>query len=540
MRARDETRDTVDDFLALPVLVERRAAEHPARLFLQEAEGEGMTYADADADARRWAAAYRALGVGPGDHVLTLLPTGVASVSSWLGLGWLRAVEVTAHTEYRGAMLDYVVGDSGARLAIVAHRYLDHLVGVEAVAGLEAVVVADADGPFAPLACPVLGGEAFFAGADGDAPLDTTAPPGPWDIACIIYTSGTTGPSKGVVVPWGQLHASSPLEWSSGAAEECQYVPYPMYHVAGKAPVYLMARLGGCAVLRAGFRGPDFWDDIRRHRCTVTILAGTMPGFLLHQEARADDADNPLRVAIMAPVIPEFGRFAERFDVEIRTGFNMTEISLPLLFADGIPDHQSCGAVRQGYPGYEVRVVDAHDLEVPPHTAGELVVRTAVPWTLNAGYWGKAEATAAAWRNGWFHTGDAFTYDEARHYFFVDRMKDTIRRRGENISSFEVEAIVAGHPAVAECAAVAVPAELGEDEVLVVVVPRPGQRVEPAELVEFLAPQMPRFMVPRYVIVAAELPKTDATLRVRKHELRQLGVTAATWDREAAGLELPR
>jgi len=519
-------------------LVERRASEHPTRPFLQEVEGVGVTYAGADAEARRWAAAYRALGVGPGDHVVSLLPTGVASVVSWLGLGWLRAVEVAANTEYRGVMLEYVLRDSGARLAVVAQRYLDRLATSEAVAGLDAVVVPDADGPFAPLACPVIGAGSFFA-AGVDAPFDVTTRPEPWDTACIIYTSGTTGPSKGVLVPWGQLHASSPLEWSTGAAEECQYVPYPMYHVAGKAPVYLMARLGGRVVLRNGFRGPAFWDDIRRHGCTVTILAGTMQGFLLQQDERSDDGDNPLRVAIMAPVIAEFERFARRFGVEIRTGFNMTEISLPLLFADGIGDARSCGAARQGYPGYEVRVVDEHDREVPPGTTGELVVRTAIPWTLNAGYWGKPEATATAWRNGWFHTGDAFTRDEAGHYFFVDRVKDTIRRRGENISSFEVEAIVAEHPAVAECAAVAVPAELGEDEVLVVVVRRPGGTLEPAELIRFLISRMPRFMVPRYVELTDELPKTEATQRVRKHDLRQRGVTAAAWDREAAGTQPP-
>ena len=161
-------------------------------------------------------------------------------------------------------------------------------------------------------------------------------------------------------------------------------------------------------------------------------------------------------------------------------------------------------------------------------------MRSPEPWSLNVGYYKMPEQTVAAWRNGWFHTGDAFRVDEDGWYYFVDRMRDTIRRRGENISSFEVETAVAEHDQVLECAAVGVPAEHGEDEVIVAVIVRDAAAFDPAALVAFLEPRMPRFMVPRYVRVVADLPRTEASMRVRKHELRADGVTSDTWDRGAA------
>jgi crotonobetaine/carnitine-CoA ligase len=250
-----------------------------------------------------------------------------------------------------------------------------------------------------------------------------------------------------------------------------------------------------------------------------------------------DDAGNPLRRAIMLPVLPNWREFQERFGVRVRTCYAMTEISPPFGTGWEIVDHRSCGVLR---PGYEVRLVDEHDAQVPPGSIGELVVRTAEPWTLCLGYHGRPDRTAEAWRNGWFHTGDAFRCDGDGNYFFVDRFKDSIRRRGENISSFEVEALVNAHPDVVESAAIAVPSEWGEDEVKVVVVADPASGLTPESLTEFLIATMPRFMVPRYLELVDALPKTEATLRVKKHELRVDPLNERTWDREKAGIEVPR
>ena len=219
------------------------------------------------------------------------------------------------------------------------------------------------------------------------------------------------------------------------------------------------------------------------------------------------------------------------FWVDVFTTYNMTEINCPIIRSDERctnSNYRSCGRARDGV---EVRIVDEHDREVPPHTPGELIVR-GEPWELNVGYWNMPDNTSEAWRNGWFHTGDAFTYDEDGNYYFVDRAKDYIRRRGENISSFELESIVNEHPAVAESGAVAVPAEEGEDEVKIAVVLEPEESFDEAEFIEFLIPRMPRFAIPRFVEVWDALPKTEATARIQKAKIRDAGVGDGTWDRQ--------
>jgi crotonobetaine/carnitine-CoA ligase len=215
----------------------------------------------------------------------------------------------------------------------------------------------------------------------------------------------------------------------------------------------------------------------------------------------------------------------------------MTEAGNVMSRRDVRDSSPSCG---RPINGYDVRLVDEHDYEVPVGAVGELVVRTAEPWLLNSGYWGMPEKTADAWRNGWFHTGDGFRRDENGNYYFVDRQKDALRRRGENVSSFEVEAVVLSHPDVTECAAVGVDAGLGEQEIKICVVGRDGKPVDPVELTEFLIPRLPRFMVPRYVEQYDALPKTEATMRIQKAKLRETPLTPATWDREAAGIVVPR
>jgi crotonobetaine/carnitine-CoA ligase len=292
-------------------------------------------------------------------------------------------------------------------------------------------------------------------------------------------------------------------------------------------------------VVREQFSIEHFWSDVREFGITGAGLVGPMAPFLMLAPERSDDADTPLRHVMMGPLVPLVEEFKRRFDVEVGTGYGMTEIGAPFA-SDGyrLANNRSCGKVRAGWAGYEVQIVDEHDQPLPTNEIGELVVRTREPWVINRGYYNKPEATAAAWQNGWFHTGDAFTVDDDGNYYFVDRMKDAIRRRGENISSFEVEALVNQHPAVLECAAIAVPSEYLEDEVKVCVVVGDGVDLTHEELIEFLVPRMPRFMVPRYVEFVAALPKTEGTLRTRKFELRQAALNERTWDREAAGVRV--
>jgi len=259
----------------------------------------------------------------------------------------------------------------------------------------------------------------------------------------------------------------------------------------------------------------------------MSILLSTMPNFLLAQPATPGDRDHSLTKVIIIPLFGELAAFRRRFGCEVTTFYNMTEVSIPLA-ADGfnLVDGTSCGRPR---PGVTARIVDQHDEPVAPGTVGELVLRADEPWEFNLGYWRNPEQTAEAWRNQWLHTGDAFRADADGNFYFVDRLKDAIRRRGENISSFEVEAEVEAHPAILESAAVAVPASAGEDEVKVVVALKSGERLDPAELHAFLQGRLPAYMVPRYIEVRSEeLPKTP-TGKVRKAALRADGVGSA-WD----------
>ena len=517
--------------LVLPHLLAGRAAEHGDRTFLEEVDGRSICYGDFHRYTLTWADAYRRLDVDAGDRVAVMLPTGIDAVSAWLGLAWLRAWEVPVNTAYVGRMLRYLLQHSHSKLLVTSGDYLERLDDLAAeLPDLRTVVVHDQQDVTSDLPFRVVGRREFLAGA---APATDLEGPGPADISTVMYTSGTTGPSKGVLVPWAQLHATASTDIFTGdfGPEDAYYLPFPLFHISGKGPVYTFALVGGRVVMRPSFNTAAFWDDIRRYRCTTTLLLGAMANFIHRREPRPDDADTPLHTVVMVPLIAELDDFRKRFGVRVSTAFNMTEISVPI-HSEGwtLANLASCGKVR---PGYEVRVVDADDENVGPDRVGELIVRADEPWTLMAGYLDMPEATTVAWRNLWLHTGDAFRYDDDGNYYFCDRIADTIRRRGENISSAEVEVVVNEHPDVLESAAVAVDSEWGEDEVKVVVVPRPGSTVEPAELIDFLSPRLPRFMVPRYVEVVASLPKTP-TEKVRKVELRAQGITPSTWDRETS------
>lgn len=535
----------MEKHLVLPALVADRARTHPHKVFVEEVGGERLTYAEYDAAIRRWSAAFRRAGVEAGDRVVTMLPASVRASCAWLGLGWLRAVEVPCNNEYRGRMLGYLVANAGAQTVLIDGRFLDRLAGVaDDVPDLRTVVVFGEVPEGLTLPWTVVPVDDFLAGCE-PASIDDLPTPLPSDLCALLYTSGTTGNSKGVCFPWGQLYTQGigfiPLE--DLTEDDAWYMPYPINHVSGKTPFYTMILVNGRIVIRDGFDTAAFWKDVDDHGCTSTAMLGPMAPFLHQQEPKDDDADHALRNVFMVPIPPFIDDFKARFGVRVATSYGSVENSVPIKVpgwgANGAT-WRSCGRLREGYPGYEVRLVDELDHEVPVGEVGELIMRTSEPWTMNLGYFGMPEKTVEAWRNGWFHSGDALRCDEDGNYYFVDRVRDCIRRRGENISSFEVEAEVNAHPAVVESAAVGVPSDVGEEEIKVVVVVKAGASFDPADLVDFLVPRVPRFMVPRYIEVVESFPKTEATLRVRKHVLREDALNEATWDREAAGIVVPR
>lgn len=313
-------------------------------------------------------------------------------------------------------------------------------------------------------------------------------------------------------------------------------VNMPLFHAGGTIYVIMTLANGGSCLIDTHFKTDEFWQTVRRYQITSVCLVSAMITFLSKIPPRDDDKNNPLVKALRIPWNQEARLMGERYDIDVRTCFNMTEISGPLVSESYPLKNGTCGSVREGV---EVRVVDENDCEVAPGVAGELILRTERPWSMNHGYYKNPEATAAAWRNGWFHTGDSFTYDDEGYFYFVDRIKDAIRRRGENISSFEVENEVIAFESVLEVAAIPVPSELGEDEVMIVVVPVDGSSIDPAALFDFLVPRMAHFMLPRYIRILDTLPKTP-TQKVQKHLLKKEGVTADSWDREIAGIAVKR
>jgi crotonobetaine/carnitine-CoA ligase len=511
-------------------LIDRRARETPAEPFVVFADGEQWSFADLRRRVRDCAEGLQRLGVGQGDFVLVWLPNGPACLEVMLALNYLGAVYVPINTGYRGGLLEHVVDNSGASLMVGDARLLPRLRDVRHGALRRLVAV---------------GGAAEVAGLDvlpepalrGDG--ERLQPPArdiePWDTLSVIYTSGTTGPSKGVLISSLQMHATF-IPSNVVRREDRTLVNLPMFHVGGAGPIWSSLMRGGSFVLTESFRTGEFWEKIRAYGVTHTILLGAMTPFLLKEPASPDDRNHPLRKVSMIPLSDQHGEFAARFGVEVHTGFNMTELSSPLASGGNPQIAGTCGRPRAGV---EVRIVDENDCEVPAGTVGELIVRSDMPYALNHGYHNNPEATARAWRNGWFHTGDAFRRDEQGNFFFVDRIKDAIRRRGENISSFEVEKEILAHDAVRDCAVVAVPSEFGEDEVMAVLSAVPGRAVDLPALVEFLTPRLAHFMVPRYFRILPDLPRTP-TQKVQKHILRSEGVTDDAWDREKAGIVLRR
>jgi len=527
------------DVSLLKTLVARAEAT-PNLVYAIDIAHRTLTYAQTLTQARLWASALRRAGVQAGDHVVTMQHNTLESLLGWLGLAWMGAVEAPINNDYRGQLLTHALNLTEAPVMLLMERHLERVLEVESeLKHLKTLVIVD--GPAQPAGrFAVIGFEEFLAGVE---PAQDLQLPKPWDIMAILFTSGTTGPSKAVRLPWAQIHAMTEGTYvldDLGPADVI-YNPGPTYHVGAKVFPYLAALVGGRHVMRPFISRTATGDEYLQFGVTT----GGVVAAWMEDPPSPDDVGRPLRNLLTPQKSPISEAFAERFGARRYGCFNMTEVSCPITFADwdaSIYDEQgrmSCGVVRKGY---QVRIVDEHDQPVAVGETGELIIRADTPWVLNAGYLNNPQATAEAWRNGWFHTGDAFTMDAAGNYYFLDRLKDCIRRHGENISSFEVESYIGEHPAVARCAAVAVKRhnDPGADEEIKIVVERiPGRDLDAETLIRFVIGRMPRFMVPRYVEFIDALPLTP-TQKVQKRILRESGVHEGVWDREAEGIVVPR
>jgi len=492
-----------------------------------------VTFGDIDERCRRLARGLSELGVRAGDRVLVMLGNELAFVEAWFSINMLGAVLVPVNTAYRSKYLSHVVNDSGAAVIVASGTFLPAIQEIEEASTSLATIIVVEDGV----------SSSKWRGRASAVSLDHLrgAPPGFQEPAitvgspaAIMYTSGTTGRSKGVVMPHGHLHLNPVvyIEQLGLSGEDVLYTCLPLFHAnALLLGIYSALILGTRVAVAKRFSASGWLADIRSAGATVTNILGAMSDFILAQEPSGEDAENPLRVATMVPISPKLGPvFGERFGVKLIELYGSTEVNCPLYHPlDTHYRPSSCGQVASKW--FDCRLVDPEtDEEVPAGKAGELVVRNKAPSTIMSGYHGRPQETVASWRNLWFHTGDIMRKDEDGFFYFVDRNKDCIRRRGENISSFEVEEVIRAHPAVKEVAVVGVPSphDSMEQEVKACIVLRPDAGVSEQAIFDHCVPRMPDFALPRFIEFAEELLKTP-TEKIRKDLLRQAGIGPGTW-----------
>jgi crotonobetaine/carnitine-CoA ligase len=517
----------------------RQLGEAPFLTFHDRAE---LTFGELDRGSDRVASSLARLGVRPGDRVLALARNSAAFVLALLGALKRGAIFTPINTELVGAFLEHQLRNAEPAVVLVddeLRRAFD-TVDTAGLAASHTVILGDAG------ARPLPGTTAvpFAELASGAIDPGALVTPRPQDVAMIMYTSGTTGPSKGVLMPHGHCYlAGLGLTRAVGLGRDDRYyVCLPLFHANG-----LLMQVVGCllagtpAYVARRFSASTWLEEVRACGATVTNALGVMPEFIFRQPPTPRDRDHQLRLVMAIPIAEEWGAaFEERFGVRFFQGFGMTECNIVAYSDPADPVLPGCaGRVLSDW--FDVRIIDPEtDEPLPTDTTGEIAVRPKLAWGTSAGYFRMPEKTVEAWRNLWFHTGDAGRFDPEGRLWFVDRIKDCIRRRGENISSYEIEQVLNAHPGVVESAVVGVRVADagGEEEVKACVVPA-GPALDPLELLDWCTKRMPRYAVPRFVEFVAALEKTP-TGKLRKPELRAAGVTPSTWDRESVGYVVPR
>lgn len=534
---------------ALPTVLRHQVSERPDSVWLDcPEEGRTWTFAQMQEAAERIGRSLLHAGAQQGDRIVLVAQNSSAFVRTWIGTAVAGLVEVPINTAYEHDFLAHQVRTVQATFAVVDDIYAARFVDVRKAAGsIRKFWVIDTGSRAEALTTLREAGweAAPFEELDEEASAPEVVAGGiplpqvrPQDLASVLFTSGTTGPSKGVAMPHAQMYffADECVSLVRLTAADAWMSVTPLFH--GNAQfmaAYPTLVAGARFVTRNRFSASRWVDQLRESRVTVTNFIGVMMDFIHKQQPRPDDADNPLRCVFAAPTAASIlAPMKERFGIEAFVEvFGLTETSAPIISPYAV-DRPAGAAGLAADEWFDVRLVDPEtDEEVGVGEIGELVVRPRQPFICSLGYFNMPDKTVEAWRNLWFHTGDALRRDEDGWFYFVDRFKDALRRRGENISSYEIETSVLAHPAVTECAVIAVPAatEAGEDEVMAYVVCG-GESPPPTaqELWEHCDRHIPAFAVPRYLRFVDELPKTPSQ-RVQKAALRGLGITADTHDR---------
>ncbi len=515
----------------VPNILKIQAKRYNDRVLFRCA-GEEITFASAVTEAATWASMLFENGVKRGDRVAIICSNRPDFIRLFLGCAWLGAVSVPINTASRGFQLAHILNNCGARLLCIEDQFLTALDTLDPQSlELERLFV-------------IGEGEATFGGlpvtplpAPGDGIDAAELQPG--DLLTVIYTSGTTGPSKGVRCPhaqyfWWGIYVSRQVAIQEG---DVLHTTLPLFHSNALGCFFQALMMGATQVVENRFSVSKFWDRLQESDATITYVLGAMVPMLLSRQPNASEYSHKVRCAL-APGVPAHlhEEFTNRSGIVLFDGYGATE-SNAVIGTD--PNSYRPGAMGKVQPGFDARVVDQFDQPVSVGTPGELILRADEPFSMCDGYYEMADKTAKTWRNLWLHTGDRVVCDNDGYFTFLDRMKDAIRRRGENISSFEVEKVLTSHPSVGVAAVFAVPSELSEDEVMAVVTLTEGATVSEEELVHYCAPRMSYFSVPRFIEIAEDLPRTESG-KVQKFKLRERGKTAHTWDRETAGVDVKR
>ena len=513
-------------------LLRKAAEQHGDRTFL-EFPDQTQTFAAADRAANRTANGLAALGIGKNNKIAIMATNGPGFIEAWLGAARTGAVYVPINTDYKGDILRYQLGKADVTHIVLDPPFLERLAAVAAdLPQLRHVILTT---PMADAPRSIGNGIAITTLAEVASAPDHD--PGiellPSDPLAISFTSGTTGPSKGVLASHAHVITFA-RDWivSTDYAEgQSIYTCMPLFHaVASWLGVVPAIINGGRIAIVPRFSASGFWDDVRKYKADVAHGIFSMVPILLKQPPRPDDADQPARRFYFAKVNDDFER---RFNCKIAEVYGATETGVVTVTPPGGERRKdSCG--KPNTATFDVMIANERDEPVAVGEVGEILVRPKRPFAMLSAYYNNLEATLEAYRNFWFHTGDNARADADGYYYIVDRKKDSIRRRGENISSSEVEATLNRHPAILECAVIAAPSELGEDEVQAVVVLREGAKATAEELWTFCDEHMPRFWVPRFIEFRAEMPKTPSQ-KIQKYLLRAGDEQGEVFERATSG-----
>jgi len=524
--------------------LDRAVAAHPDRVLL-DFGGALSTYRDVDLLSTRMAHALQDLGLRAGQTLVSMLDNNLDAVIVWLAVNKLRAVSVPINTALRGEFLRHQIADANAELVVCEPDYLERILSV--TVGAPAVRQILHRGTASP-ANPVEGSTIQVTPLDAHRGSDDTPftdKPDPAELACLVYTSGTTGPSKGCMLSYNFMCNLARLQLRAGPAtdKDVTITPLPLFHMNALCVGIISNILVGARVaVIPRFSVSNFWPEVERSGATIASILGGMGGLL----AQAADSDAARRCFGQVhtvrgnPFTEETKKiWRERFGAKRvgGNGYGLTEACVVTSLAAG--ERVAPGSSGKRIPDFDVRIVDELDRELPANTPGEIIVRPNRPDIMFMGYWRRPEDTVKLLRNLWFHTGDIGKFDDDGYFYFVDRKKDYLRRRGENISSFEMEAAFAAHPDIAEVAVHAVPSDKGEDDVKVTAVLHEGHTLAHADLFRWSADEVPYYALPRYIEFRASLPKNPQG-RVLKYLLRDEGKTAATWDLEDTDIKVSK